>query len=75
MKLTKTEIKQKRAELVKVLLGIEELKKEKTSLENTLDNDFTKNEAAYREGVVTENGVLKRKPSWKSFAQRNVLDA
>ena len=75
MQLTKNEIQQKRAELVKVLLNIEELKKEKMSLENTLDKDFTKNEAAYREGVLTKNGVLMRKPSWKSAAKRNVLVA
>lgn len=69
MKLTKADIKQKRAELVEVLLKIEKLKNEKTSLEKTLDGDFTQNEAAYRNGVVTENGVLMRKPSWKTTAK------
>ena len=67
MKLTKTEIKQKRAELVKVLLGIEALKKEKMSLENTLDNDFTKNEAA-----KPENERLKEREGFTP-AQRFFL--
>ena len=40
MKLTKADIKQKRAELVEVLLKIEKLKNDKTSLEKTLDADF-----------------------------------
>ena len=69
MKLTKADIKQKRAELVEVLLKIEKLKNEKTSLEKTLDADFAQNESAYRNGVVTENGVLMRKPSWKTSAK------
>ena len=69
MKLTKADIKQKRAELVEVLLKIEKLKNEKTSLEKTLDVDFAQNESAYRNGIVTENGVLMRKPSWKTTAK------
>lgn len=69
MKLTKADIKQKRAELVDVLIKMDKLKNAKTSLEKTLDDDFKKNEAAYREGVVTENGVLMRKPSWKTSAK------
>ena len=66
MKLTKADIRQKRAELVEVLLKIEKLKSDKTSLEKTLDGDF---EAAYRNGIVTENGILIRKASWKSIAK------
>ena len=69
MKLTKADIKQKRAELVEILLKIEKLKNEKTSLEKTLDADFTQNESSYRNGIVTENGVLMRKPSWKTAAK------
>ena len=46
MKLTKNDIKQKRAELVEVLLKIEKLKNDKTSIEKTLDADFEQNEAA-----------------------------
>ena len=69
MKLTKADIKQKRAELVEVLLKIEKLKNDKTSLEKTLDADFTQNETAYRNGIVTENGVLMRRPSWKTVAK------
>ena len=69
MKLTKKEIAEKRAELVEVLLKIEKLKNEKTSLEKTLDVDFAQNETAYRNGIVTENGVLMRRPSWKTIAK------
>ena len=69
MKLTKNDIKQKRAELVEVLLKIEKLKNDKTSIEKTLDADFEQNEAAYRNGVATENGVLIRKPNWKTVAK------
>ena len=66
MKLTKTQIKEKRAELVSVLLKIEKLKDEKTSIEKTLAPDFEVNEAAYRNGIVTENGILMRKVKWES---------
>ena len=69
MKLTKTDIKQKRSELVEVLLKIEKLKDDKTSLEKTLAADFEQNEVAYRNGVATESGILIRKPSWKSVAK------
>ena len=69
MKLTKTDIRQKRAELVDVLLKIEKLKVDKTSLEKTLDADFEQNEVAYRNGIATDNGILIRKPSWKSVAK------
>ena len=69
MKLTKTDIRQKRAELVDVLLKIEKLKDDKTSLEKTLSADFEQNEAAYRNGVATENGILIRKPNWKTVAK------
>ena len=69
MKLTKNDIRQKRAELVEVLLKIEKLKNDKTSIEKTLDADFEQNEAAYRNGVATENGVLIRKPNWKTVAK------
>ena len=69
MKQTKTDIRQKQAELVEVLLKIERLKSEKTSLEKALDADFELNEAKYRAGVKTDNGILVRKPSWKSLAK------
>ena len=69
MKLTKTDIRQKRAELVDVLLKIEKLKDDKTSLEKTLSADFEQNEAAYRNGIATENGILIRRPSWKTVAK------
>ncbi|MBR4615842.1 MAG: hypothetical protein IKO55_09565 [Kiritimatiellae bacterium] len=69
MKMTKADIKQKRAELVEVLLKIEKLKADKTSLEKSLDADFELNEAAYRNGIATENGILIRKASWKCIAK------
>ena len=69
MKLTKTQIKEKRSELVDVLLKIEKLKDQKTSIEKILAPDFETNEAAYRNGVVTENGILMRKVKWASKAK------
>ena len=42
---------------------------DKTSLEKTLNADFEQNKAAYRNGVATENGILIRKPSWKTVAK------
>jgi 2-iminoacetate synthase ThiH len=48
MKLTKTQIKEKRSELVDVLLKIEKLKDQKTSIEKILAPDFETNEAACR---------------------------
>ena len=69
MKMTKADIKQKRAELVEVLLKIEKLKADKTSLEKSLDADFELNEAAYRNDIATENGILIRKASWKCIAK------
>ena len=69
MKLTKTQIKEKRSELVDVLLKIEKLKDQKTSIEKILPPDFATSEAAYRNGVATENGILIRKASWKCTAK------
>ena len=69
MKLTKNDIKQKRAELVEVLLKIEKLKNEKSSIEKTLAVDFDQNETAYRNGIKTDAGLLVRKPNWKSVAK------
>ena len=69
MKLTKTDIRQKRAELVEVLLKIEKLKSDKASIEKTLVADFEQNETAYRNGIATENGILIRKPNWKTVAK------
>ena len=69
MKLTKNDIKQKRAELVEVLLKLEKLKADKMSLEKTLSADFEQNEAAYRNGIATENGILIRRPTLKCVAK------
>ena len=33
------------------------------------DGDVPQNEAAYRNGVATENGILIRKPNWKTVAK------
>ena len=69
MKLTKNDIRQKRAELVEVLLKIEKLKNDKASIEKTLAVDFEQRETEYRNGVATENGILIRKPNWKTVAK------
>ncbi len=69
MKLTKADIKQKQTELVEVLLKIEKLKNDKSSIEKTLSADFEQNETAYRNGIATEKGVLIRKPNWKTVAK------
>ena len=69
MKLTKADIKQKQAELVEVLLKIERLKCEKTSLEKALAADFKANESKYRAGIKTDNGILIRKAVWTSIAK------
>jgi hypothetical protein len=31
--------------------------------------DFEQNETAYRNGIATENGILIRKPNWKTIAK------
>ena len=67
--MTKTEIKEKRAELVRTILAIEKLKAVKTSLTKALAPDFDGNEAEYRNGIKTEAGVLIRKPSWNIEAK------
>ena len=69
MKLTKVQIKEKQTELVEVLLKIEKLKCEKKTLEKALDADFEANEPKYRTGIRTDNGILVRKPTWKSLAK------
>ena len=33
------------------------------------DGDVPQNEAAYRNGIATENGILIRKPTWKCVAK------
>ena len=67
--MTKTEIKEKRTELVRTILAIEKLKAVKTSLTKALAPDFEVNEAEYRNGIKTEAGVLIRKPSWNIEAK------
>ena len=72
-KLTKTEIKEKRTELVRTLIAIEKLKTQKTALVKVLAPDFEANEAEYRSGVKTDAGLLFRKPSW-NFEAKPVVE-
>ena len=69
MKLTKPQIAEKRDELTRTLLKLDALDKHKKALVNELDEDFTANEAKYREGVRTASGILYRKPSFKCTAR------
>jgi hypothetical protein len=74
MKLTKTQIKEKQEELVDVILKIDALGKHKKSLVAVLDDDFTENEAKYRNGIVTPKGILVRRPKW-NFEANPVVEA
>ena len=70
--MTKTEIKEKRTELVRTLIAIEKLKTQKTALVKDLTPDFEANEAEYRRGVNTAAGLLFRKPAWNFEAKQIV---
>ena len=74
MKLTKAQIKEKQAELVEVLLKIDDYTKLKKSLVAILDEDISGNEEKYRNGVVTPKGILVRKPKW-NFEAKPVVEA
>ena len=74
MKLTKSEIRERQAELVATLLRLDELGKQKKSLVAMLDEDFKANEAKYRNGVMTQHGVLIRKPAW-CFEAKPIVEA
>ena len=67
--MTKTEVKEKRTELVRVILQIEKFKTQKAAIVKALAPDFEANEAEYRSGVKTELGLLFRKPSWNFEAK------
>ena len=71
--MTKTEIKAKRNELVKLLLELKRLNTVKTALTKALAPDFEVNEAEYRSGVKTDEGLLFRKPSWVFEAKPEVF--
>ena len=71
--MTKTEIKEKRAELVRTILAMEKLKTQKAALAKTLEPDFEAHEAEYRNGVKTEAGILLRKPKW-NFEAKPVVE-
>ena len=65
MKLTKSEIKQKQEDLVKVLLQLKRLGESKKSLTAALADDFEANEEKYRNGIVTaglDKGVIRLLP-------------
>ena len=74
MKLTKVQIKEKQAELVEVLLRIDEFTKLKKSLVAILEEDIAGNEERYRNGIVTPRGILVRKPKW-NFEAKPVVEA
>ena len=67
--MNKTEIKQKRTELVQVIIEIEKLKTQKAAIVKTLASDFEENEVAYRSGIRTDAGLIFRKPSWNFEAK------
>ena len=67
--MNKTEIKQKRTELVRTILEIEVLKTKKAAIAKALTPDFEAHEAEYRSGVKTDAGLLFRKPSWNFEAK------
>ena len=67
--MNKTETKQKRTELVRTILGIENLKARKAAITKTLAPDFAENEAEYRSGIKTDAGLLFRRPSWNFEAK------
>ncbi len=71
--MNKTEIREKRTELVRTILEIEKLKTKKAALAKTLAPDFEENEAEYRSGVKTDAGLLFRKPSW-NFEAKPVVE-
>ena len=73
MKLTKSEIHEKRENLCKVLVEINKRKAKVEALKKELAGDFEKNEMAYRGGIPTAAGVLYRKPRWDVTAKENVV--
>ena len=73
MKLTKSELNEKRETLCKVLIAINKQKTKVEALKKDLADDFEKNETAYRGGIPTAAGVLYRKPRWDVTAKENVV--
>ena len=67
--MTKTEIIEARAKLVRTIIAIKKLKTPKTALTQALEPDFEAHEAEYRNGVKTDAGVLVRKPKWNFDAK------
>ena len=62
--MNKTQVKELRNELARIIIELEKLRTKKTALVKTLAPDFEENEAVYRTGVRTEAGLLFRRPSW-----------
>ena len=73
MKLTKDQITERREELCKVLIQRARLTAKADNIKKDLDEDFEKNEKAYRSGVVTAAGVLYRKPRWDVTVKEKVV--
>jgi len=72
MKLTEKDVNEKRLALCTVLIEIAKRKAKVEALKDELKEDFAKNEKAYRGGIVTEAGVLYRKPRWDVTAKEKV---
>ena len=72
MKLTKEQIHEKREELCKVLIQRNKLTAKADNIKKDLDDDFKRNEMAYRDGITTAVGVLYRKPRFDVIAKEKV---
>ena len=72
MNLTKEQTTEKREELCKVLIAINKQRAKADNIKKDLEEDFKKNEKAYRGGIVTAAGVLYRKPRWDVTAKEKV---
>jgi len=72
MKLTKEQIAEKREELCKVLVAMNRQRTKADNIKKDLEDDFKKNETAYRSGIVTAAGVLYRKPRFEVTAKEKL---
>ena len=71
-KLTEEQLAEARSRLCKTILEIKELNAVKDSLKGQLEPDYTRHEAQYRKGFVTENGILILKPKFEFRAEPKV---
>ena len=60
-------------QLVQVIKRKDEAERQRKTLVAMLTDDFAKNEAAYRKGIVTESGILIVKPRW-NFEAKPVVE-